>query len=123
MLQAIPAAEVGTDGRALEVRYGAAPGRPGLLVVTVLAHAVEGGPDHVRRSELALVVAGERMGREAMRARGEAEARRRAIARVPRVEEAWPRIQPPFHNGGGSRSFRLLRADVGHRPALGIASI
>src|SRR4051794_17391051 len=43
MLQAIPAAEVGTDGRALEVRYRAAPGRPGLVVVTVLAHAVEGG--------------------------------------------------------------------------------
>src|SRR3954453_21295153 len=87
MLQAIPAAEVGTDGRALEVRYGAAPGRPGLLVVTVLAHAVEGGPDHVRRSELALVVAGERMGREAMRARVEAEARRAATARVAWVEE------------------------------------
>src|SRR3954453_8048251 len=35
MLQAIPAAEVGTDGRALEIRYRAAPGRPGLVVVTV----------------------------------------------------------------------------------------
>jgi hypothetical protein len=88
MLQAIPAAEVGTDGRALEVRYRAAPGRPGLLVVNVLAHAVEGGPDHVRRSELALVVAGERMGREAMRARVAAEARRLAIGRVAWVEEA-----------------------------------
>src|SRR3954464_4496291 len=63
MLQAIPAAAVGTDGRALEVRYRAAPGRSGLLIVTVLAHAVEGGPDHVRRSELALVLAGERVGR------------------------------------------------------------
>ena len=50
--------------------------------------AVEGGPDHVRRSELALVVAGERMGREAMRARVEAEARRLAIGRVAWVEEA-----------------------------------
>ena len=88
MLQPIPAAEVGTDGRALEVRYRAAPGRPGLLVVTVLAHAVEGGPDHVRRSELALMVAGERMGREAMRARVEAEARRRA-RRAPQSVGCW----------------------------------
>src|SRR3954463_8172628 len=96
MLQAIPAAEVGTDGRALEVRYRAAPARPGLLVVTILAHAVEGGPDHVRRSELALVVAGERMGREAMRARVEAEARRRPIAGVAWVEEACPPPPPRF---------------------------
>ena len=42
----------------------------------------------MRRSELALVVAGERMGREAMRALVEAEARRLAIARVAWVEEA-----------------------------------
>src|SRR3954453_6266556 len=123
MLEAIPAAEVALSGKALEVRYKETPGHPGLLVVTVLAHAVEGGPDHVRRSELALVVAGERMGREAMRARVEAEgrggmparvgaqARGRAIARVAWVEEACPRLHPPFHNGGGSRSFRLLRAD------------
>jgi len=87
MLEAIPAAEVALSGKALEVRYKETPGRPGLLTVSVLAHAVEGGPDHVRRSELALVVAGERMGREAMRARVEAEARRRAIARVAWVEE------------------------------------
>src|SRR4051794_1716773 len=40
MLEAIPAAEVGTDGRALEVRYRAAPGRPGLLVVTVLVGSI-----------------------------------------------------------------------------------
>jgi hypothetical protein len=88
MLEPIPAAEVGLDGEALEVRYRAAPGRPGLLTVTVLAHAVEGGPDHVRRSELALVVMDERMSSEAMRARVEAEARRRAIGRVAWVEEA-----------------------------------
>ena len=88
MLQAIPAAEVGTDGRALEVRYRAAPDRAGLVIVTVLAHAVEGGPEHVRRSELALVVADRPMSREAMRARVEAEARRLAIGRVAWVEEA-----------------------------------
>jgi hypothetical protein len=87
MLLAIPAAEVGADGRALEVRHRAAPGRPGLLIVTVLAHAVEGGPEHVRRSELALVVADRPMSREAMRARVEAEARRLAIGRVAWVEE------------------------------------
>ena len=62
MLEAIPAAEVALSGKALEVRYKETPGRPGLLTVSVLAHAVEGGPDHVRRSELALVVADERMG-------------------------------------------------------------
>ena len=55
--------------------------------MTVLAHAVEGGPDHVRRSELVLLVAGERMGREAMRVRVEAEARRRTIGRVAWIEE------------------------------------
>ena len=90
MLLAIPAAEVGVEGQALEVRYRAAPDRPGLLIVTVLAHAVEGGPDHVRRSELALVVMDERMSREAMRARVEAEARRLAIGRVAWVEETTP---------------------------------
>ena len=65
----------------------AAPGRPGLLTVTVLAHAVEGDPDYVRRSELALVVADRPMSREAMRALVEAEARRLAIGRVAWVEE------------------------------------
>ena len=44
MLEAIPAAEVALAGEALEVRYRQAPGRPGLVIVTVLAHAVEGGP-------------------------------------------------------------------------------
>ena len=90
MLEAIPAAEVALAGEALEVRYRAAPGRPGLLTVSVLAHAVEGGPDHVRRSELTLVVMDERMSREAMRARVEAEARRRAIGRVAWIEETAP---------------------------------
>src|SRR4051795_13274449 len=63
MLEAIPAAEVALSGKALEVRYKETPGRPGLLIVTVLAHAVEGGPNYVRRSELALVGAGGGMGR------------------------------------------------------------
>ena len=88
MLEAIPAAEAVLSGKALEVRYRQVSGRPGLLIVSVLAHAVEGGPEHVRRSELALVMAEERMGREAMRARAEAEARRLAIGRVAWVEEA-----------------------------------
>ena len=88
MLEAIPAAEAALSGKALEVRYRGAPGRPGLVIVTVLAHVVEGGPEHVRRSELALVVADQPMGREAMRARVEAEVRRRAIERVAWVEEA-----------------------------------
>ena len=90
MLEAIPAAEVALAGEALEVRYRQAPGRPGLVIVTVLAHAVEGGPEHVRRSELALVVADRPMSREAMRARVEAEARRLAIGRVAWVEETTP---------------------------------
>jgi hypothetical protein len=88
MLEVIPAAEVALPGKALEVRHRPAPGRPGLVIVTVLSHAVEGGQDHVRRSELALVVMDERMGREAMRARVAAEARRLAIGRVAWVEEA-----------------------------------
>ena len=90
MLESIPAAEAVLSGRALEVRYRQAPGRPGLVIVTVLAHAVEGGPEHVRRSELALVVADRPMSREAMRARVEAEARRLAIGRVAWVEETTP---------------------------------
>ena len=87
MLEAIPASEAVLSGKALEVRYRQAPGRPGLVIVTVLAHAVEGGPEHVRRSELALVVADRPMSREAMRALVEAEARRRTIGRVAWIEE------------------------------------
>src|SRR3954451_15987829 len=96
MLEAILAAEGALSGKALEVRYKEPPGRPGLLIVTVLAHAVEGGPDHVRRSELALVVAGERMGREAMRARVEAEARRLGIGGGGWGEGACPPPPPPL---------------------------
>jgi hypothetical protein len=86
VLQAIAADEVHQDGRALEVRYKGNPGG-GLLVVGIVAHEVDGTPDLVRRSEWVLVVAAEAMTREAMRARAEAEAARRAISRVAWIEE------------------------------------
>ena len=86
MLQAIAADEVHQDGRALEVRYKGDPGG-GLLVVGIVAHEVDGTPDLVRRSEWVLVVAAEAMTREAMRARAEAEAAKRAISRVAWIEE------------------------------------
>jgi hypothetical protein len=86
VLQAIAADEVHQDGRALEVRYKGDPGG-GLLVVGIVAHEVDGTPDLVRRSEWVLVVAAEAMTREAMRARAEAEAAKRAISRVAWIEE------------------------------------
>src|SRR3954451_11500914 len=103
MLEAILAAEVALSGKALEVRYKETPGRPGLVIVTVLAHAVEGGPDYVRRSKLALVVADRPMSREAMRARVEAEARRLAIGRV-----AWGHRQVKLEGDG--EAPKLARA-------------
>ena len=88
MLEAIAADEVHETGRALEVWYRSDPEEGDLLVVSMAAHEVDGTPDHVRRSEWVLVVAAEAMTREAMRARAEAEAARRAIARVAWIEEA-----------------------------------
>jgi hypothetical protein len=88
MLETIPAEEVYLGGKALEVRYREDPGRPGLLRVSVFAREFEGGPGRVRRSEVAFVATDEAMTREAMRARVEAEAERRAIARVAWIEEA-----------------------------------
>ena len=87
MLGAIAADEVHRNGRTLEVRYKGDPGG-GLLVVSIVAHEVDGTPDHVRQSEWVLVVAAEAMTREAMRERAEAEAARRAISRVAWIEEA-----------------------------------
>jgi hypothetical protein len=87
MLEAIAADEVHATGRALEVRYRGAPGGGGLLVVSMAAHDVDGTPTHVRRSEVAFVATDEAMTREAMRARAEAEAARRAISRVAWIEE------------------------------------
>jgi len=87
VLEAIAADEVHRNGRTLEVRYKGDPCGD-LLVVSIAAHDVDGTPDHVRRSEWVLVVAAEAMTREAMRARAEAEAARRAISRVAWIEEA-----------------------------------
>jgi hypothetical protein len=56
--------------------------------VSVTAHAIEGEPTQVRRSELALVVIAEPMTRDAMHARVEIEAERRGIERVAWIEEA-----------------------------------
>ena len=88
MLEAIAADEVHATGRALEVWYRSDPGGGDLLVVSMAAHDVDGTPDRVLRSEWVLVVAAEAMTREAMRARAEAEAAKRAISRVAWIEEA-----------------------------------
>jgi hypothetical protein len=88
MLEAIRADEVELEGRALAVRYKEEPGQPGWMVVNITAHATEGGPDFIRRCELALVVVGQRMSQEAMRTRVQAEAQWRAIRRVAWVRES-----------------------------------
>jgi hypothetical protein len=87
MLTAIPVDEVDLDGKALEVRFRKESDRPDRLTVTVLAHAIEGSPGYIRRSELALVVINETMSRQAMQERVEAEAGRRGICRVAWIEE------------------------------------
>ena len=71
VLKTIRADEVGHCGKALEVRYRAEPGEP----------------DHVRRSEMVLLVTRGRMTRESLRERVEVEAARRAIERVCWIEE------------------------------------
>jgi hypothetical protein len=52
-----------------------------------MVHRTEGDHAHIWRSELRLVVIHERMTRDGMRARVEAEAERRAIHRVAWIEE------------------------------------
>jgi hypothetical protein len=87
MLEAISPAEFDRHGgRTLEVRYRRGPSGD-LLVVSMIAHDIDGTPTQVWRSELVLIVAAEAMTREAMRSRAEAEAARRAIGRVAWIEE------------------------------------
>jgi hypothetical protein len=87
VLKTIRADEVGHCGKALEVRYRADPGEPGLVVVDLAACETEGELTGVRRSEMVLLVMGGRMTREALRERVEVEAARRAIERVCWIEE------------------------------------
>jgi hypothetical protein len=85
MLKVIPPEELELGGKALAVRYHEE--EDGLLRVWITAHDVDGGPDHVHRSEMRIIAAMERMPREALRARVEAEAERRAIERVAWIGE------------------------------------
>ena len=87
MLKTIQADEVRHCGKALEVRYRAEPGEPEVLVVDLAACETDGEPDHVRRSEMVLLVTRGRMTRESLRERVEVEAARRAIERVCWIEE------------------------------------
>src|SRR4051795_4366463 len=106
VLKTIRADEVGHCGKALEVRYRAEPGEPEVLLVDLAACETDGEPDHVRRSEMVLLVTRGRMTRESLRERGgggagrravrgggsvgegvEVEAARRAIERVCWIEE------------------------------------
>jgi hypothetical protein len=87
MLEAIPADQVDTDGEALAVRFRPDPYRPELLLVSIMVHRTEVDHAVIRRSELRLVAMAERMTRDAMRARVEAEAKWRAIRRVAWIEE------------------------------------
>jgi hypothetical protein len=86
MLKPISADEVDLSGKALEVTYRHDAERD-LLLVSVTAHAIEGEPTYVRRSEFVLVVIDEPMTRDAMHARIEIEAARRGIERVAWIEE------------------------------------
>jgi hypothetical protein len=87
VLKTIRADEVGHCGKALEVRYRAEPGEPEVLVVDLAACETDGELDHVRRSEMVLLVTSGRMTRESLRERVEVEAARRAIERVCWIEE------------------------------------
>ena len=87
MLETIRADEVQLEGRALAVRYKDEPDQPDLVVVDITAYATEGGPDFIRRGELVLIVMGQCMSKEAMRARVQAEARWRTIRRVAWIKE------------------------------------
>lgn len=87
MLETIPDDEVELDDRTLAVHYKADPERPDMMRVTIMAHFVQGDLENVRSSELVLVAVGERMTKEAMHARVQAEAARRAVARVAWIEE------------------------------------
>src|SRR5690348_12413203 len=80
VLKTIRADEVVHCGKALEMRYRPDPREPEVLVVDLAACETDGEPDHVRRSEMVLLVTGGRMTRESLRAR--VEAARRAIERV-----------------------------------------
>ena len=95
MLETIPPHEVGLDGKALTVRYRQDPEQPDLLLVTITAHITHGEPDDIQMGELGLVTVEERMSREAMQARVEAEAERRAIVRVAWIEEVEPGFAHP----------------------------
>src|SRR3954453_7804033 len=87
VLKTIRADEVGHCGKALEGRYRAEPGEPEGLGVDLGAGGTDGEPDHVRRSEMVLLVPRGRMTRESLRERVEVEAARRAIERVCWIEE------------------------------------
>lgn len=85
MLEAISTEEAGRHDRALEVRYRKGDGS--FLVVSMVAHDVDGTAVEVWRWEFVLIVVAETMTAEAMRVRAEAEATRRAIGRVKWIEE------------------------------------
>ena len=87
MLEMITADEVDLDGRALAVWYRPAPDQPEMLLVSVAAHETEGEPSSIRTSELRLIVIEERMTKDTMLARVEAEAAWRGIERIAWIQE------------------------------------
>ena len=87
MLEAITADEIDQDGRALAVRYQPAPEQPDLLLVSVAAHETAAESSSIRTSELRLIVIEERMTKDAMLARVQAEAAWRGIERVAWIQE------------------------------------
>jgi hypothetical protein len=86
MLEVIPADELALDGKALAVRYKEEP--DGALLVWITAHDTDDGPEDIRRSEMRILAVMERMSREALRARVEAEAASRKIERVAWISES-----------------------------------
>ena len=87
MLEAITADEIDQNGRALAVRYQPAPEQPDLLLVSVAAHETAAELSSIRTSELRLIVIDERMTKDAMLARVQAEAAWRGIERVAWIQE------------------------------------
>ena len=89
MLEMITADEVDLDGRALAVWYRPAPDESEMLLVSVAAHETEAEPEpaSICTSELRLIVIEERMTKDSMLARVEAEAAGRGIERVAWIQE------------------------------------
>ena len=76
-----------------------------MLLVSVAAHETEAEPASIRTSELRLIVIEERMTKDTMLARVEAEAAGRGIERVAWIQERWIAEPRPFPDAADIKGF------------------